>query len=192
MATFNKTAVSWGKVGVLRFAPLGSTIPDGYSGTYSSAWKTVGYTDAGHAFNSNLTVEDVDVAEEKVRIGTEITGEESSVEFAMAEATYRNLVAAFNGGVITTDVDGTSYEYQHTIPDELTGIMLAWDNARTEATSTRRRVWLDVVQTGSVSIEARKGSQKALIPVTYSLQVPSSVSYTWIDRGSGRWNPADA
>lgn len=164
----NPDAISTGP-GVLRYAELGVTEPVGLVAAWPAGWVTLGYTHQGHTFSWQLEVEGVDVEEELDMVRYVPTGRTGKVEFILAEITARNLKLALAGGIVTTgsgyvDVEppdfGTEKRYQY-----------GWESDDAQ----ERMVWRKCMQGGEISIERRKGAEKAGIPFELNLEKPAGL-----------------
>lgn len=104
MATAYKSAnlVDAG-VGLLYVAPIGTTEPTDASGTLDTAWREVGYTEAGATITTETTYEAIEVAEELEPIRYEPTARTTTLAFEMAQATAKNLGLALNKGANVSD-----------------------------------------------------------------------------------------
>lgn len=96
--------------GLLYVASIATTDPTtGASGTLTSAWEQIGYTEEGSTFRWETTNEPIEVAEELEPVRYEMSRRVGTVAFAMAEATKRNLQIALNmgltGGNLTDPVE---------------------------------------------------------------------------------------
>jgi len=151
--------------GWLSVAPFGTALPTDADTPLISAYLGIGYTEEGSAFQYVPTVSDLEVAEERNAIKTYVTKEVSKVMFKMAEATARNLLLALNGGIDATPTEPVrapaegSEQYVTIVLDTLEGA---------------RHVYIKAFQTGTVEVARRKAPAKALIPVEFTLYVPSS------------------
>lgn len=148
----------------------------------------LGYTAEGSVFNSELSTENVEVAEELEALAVATTGRVSSVEMALAEITNRNLNIAFNGGSIITP-DGANWTFEPPDLGSETRVMLGWDANATVGSNDLRMVFRQVLQTGSVGLENRKGATKSTISAKFQLEKPASGSKSFKIWGSGALNP---
>lgn len=152
--------------GRLYIAPLASDEPTDFTGDWDDAWSPIGYTDAGPEFVLDQTFQDIRVAEEIDPIFNVQTERSISVSFAMAEITARNLQIALNGGTITTP--GGSVVFEPPPAGSVTRMMLGWD----AEDQLERWLFRKVISTGSITIPRRRAPEKAVIPVTFRLELP--------------------
>jgi len=187
VADFNAAAVRFGKPGKLRIAPIGTPEPATVNDAWPAGWVPLGYTDEGSAFNYEISTDNVEVAEELDVLARVTTGRDASVEFALAEITYRNLVIAFNGGIIV----GDGLEWQFEPPDlgNETRVMLGWDASFTPASNDLRMIFRQCLQGGSLGLENRKGATKSTIAANFQLEKPASGAKLLKIMGSGVLNP---
>jgi hypothetical protein len=186
---FHAAAVRFGKPGKLRIAPLGTTEPTGVATAWGAGWVPLGYTDEGSAFNYNINTDNVEVAEELDVLARVTTGRDASVEFALAEITYRNLTIAFNGGIIVGDDTAWTFE-----PPDLGNeqrVMLGWDASPDYATNDLRIVFRQCLQGGSLGLENRKGATKSTISANFQLEKPTSGAKLLKIWGAAALNPTD-
>lgn len=154
--------------GQLRIAALGSSEPVDLATAWPAAWVPLGYTEEGSEFSYELATEPVEVAEEIDAISTVTTGRNITVAFASAEPTVENLKTALNGGTITTGVGIVTFE-----PPDLgteTRVMIGFETEDAKA----RYVWRQCFQTGTVSVQRRKGAAKATLPMEFAVEKPAA------------------
>lgn len=187
VADFNAAAVRFGKPGKLYIAPLGTTEPADHNDAWPAGWVPLGYTDEGSAFNYEISTDNVEVAEELDVLARVTTGRDASVEFALAEITYKNLSIAFNGGIIVGDGDVWSFE-----PPDLGNeqrVMIGWDAIATVASNDLRIIFRQCLQGGSIGLENRKGATKSTISANFQLEKPTSGAKLLKIMGAGVLNP---
>jgi hypothetical protein len=193
VADFHAAAVRFGKPGKLYIAPLESApgTPTAEPATVNEAWAAVwvplGYTDEGSVFNYELSVDNVEVAEELDPIARVTTGRDASVEFALAELTYRNLTIAFNGGIVVGD--GLEWEFEPPDLGNEERVMIGWDASFDPLTNDLRMIFRRCLQGGSLGIENRKGTTKSVIASTFQLEKPLDGRPLLKIMGSGVLNP---
>lgn len=158
--------------GQLRIAALGSAEPVDLATAWPAAWTVLGYTEEGSEFSYELATEPVEVAEELDALSTVTTGRNITVAFASAEPTVENLKTALNGGTIVTDVAATP-QYVTFEPPDLgteTRVMIGFETEDAKA----RYVWRQCFQTGTISVQRRKGASKATLPMEFSVEKPAA------------------
>lgn len=162
--------------GWLWVAPIGTSEPADCSTALPSAWRQVGYTETGNAFNSNITSSDIEVAEELEPIDVREIKRLTDVQFEMAEVTRANLAFALNSGA---NAANTSASFEPPALGASLYTMIVWEtNATPDATNVR---WLfrKCKQTSPIQIQHRKAPQKALIPVQFRVVKPNAAQ-PWI------------
>lgn len=154
--------------GLLYVSALGTTETGlSASAAIPSAWQAIGYTDEGNEITTDLTTEDILVAEELDPLDSPITQRVTQVAFAMAEATIGRLNLAMGGGIQSPFDSPIPWE----MPDisQITGVMLMH-----KATSGALWLFRDARPTGTVSIQSRKAPDKKLIQVQFKPVLPST------------------
>lgn len=187
MADFNAAAVRFGKPGKLRIAPLGTPEPATHNDVWPVGWVPLGYTDEGSAFNYEVSTDNVEVAEELDVLARVTTGRDASVEFALAEVTYRNLMIAFNGGIIVGD--GTAFTFEPPDLGNETRVMLGWDASFDPLTNDLRMIFRQCLQGASIGLENRKGATKSTIASNFQLEKPSTGQKLLKIMGAATLNP---
>jgi hypothetical protein len=190
VADFNSAAVRFGKPGKLYIAPLGTTEPTTVIMAWPAGWVPLGYTDEGSSFNYEISTDNVEVAEELDVLARVTTGRDASVEFALAEITYRNLTLAFNGGII--EGDGTAWSFEPPDLGSETRVMLGWDALPTVASNDLRMVFRQCLQGGSLGLENRKGAAKATISANFQLEKPATGAKLLKIMGGANLNPDES
>jgi hypothetical protein len=159
--------------GYLYIAILGTAEPADLTTPWASVspnWITLGYTAEGSEFTYKPNVDKVEVAEELDPIQYAITGRDLAVKFAMAQITANNMKRALNGGTITTGSGFVTFE-----PPDLGAEvrqMIGWESEDHQ----ERWVWRQCFQQGEISIARKKGSDKATIPVEFTLEKPAGAA----------------
>jgi hypothetical protein len=193
VADFHAAAVRFGKPGKLYIAPIESapgvptTEPSAIDDAWPTGWVPLGYTDEGSVFNYELSMDNVEVAEELDPIARVTTGRDASVEFALAELTYRNLTIAFNGGIVVGD--GLEWEFEPPDLGNEERVMVGWDASFDPLTNDLRMIFRRCLQGGSLGIENRKGTTKSVIASTFQLEKPLDGRPLLKIMGSGVLNP---
>jgi len=179
VVNFHAAAVRFGKPGLLMIAPIddGGAIPvptpepDTETEPWGPEWVPLGYTDEGSVFNYEISIDNVEVAEELDPIARVTTGRDASIEFALAEITKRNLNIAFNGGIITGG-GGASWVFEPPELGDEQRVMIGWDAFTDPARNDLRMIFRRCLQGGSIGMENRKGTQKQLIASSFQLEKP--------------------
>jgi hypothetical protein len=166
--------------GRLHYAPLGTAEPASATAVLPSAWRPVGYTEDGTEVTTNITSEDILVAEEFDPIDNVMTARSSVVNVTMAEARKSNLMLALGGDGTTAD-DGNGFAF----PDAATipGVMLIWDSdlADTPTASNRRWIFRKVKPSGNVSVVRRKAPAKNSISASLTAVKPdATLDAVWV------------
>jgi len=158
--------------GQLRIAALGSGEPVDLATPWPAAWVPLGYTEEGSEFSYELATEPIEVAEELDPLSTITTGRNITVGFASAEPTVENLKTALNGGTIIVDTAATPLFVTFEPPDLGTEIKVMIGFETEDAKS--RWVWRQCTQTGSVTVQRRKGAAKATLPMSFAVEKPAA------------------
>ena len=110
---------------------------------------------------------------------------EGSIAFALASINASNLKRSLNGGTLTTTGTAGTTMTSYTPPaaGASTRCMIGWESLD----STERLVCYQTINTGEVSIQRRKGKDHAVIPVEFSLEIPSTaIPFKYITAGTAR------
>ena len=156
--------------GILYTAPLGSAEPTDLLTAWPGAWLQLGYTHEGHSFSYELSVENIEVAEELEPVDIVPTSRSIKVAFSLAELTATNLQRALNGGTIASGAGFVTFEPPDT--NDMTRRMYGWQSDDVE----ERWVWRKCFTSGTVEIPRRKGADKAVIPFEVNLMKPAGVT----------------
>ncbi|MFC9973541.1 hypothetical protein ACFVH6_21870 [Spirillospora sp. NPDC127200] len=162
--------------GWLYWAPLGSSAPTNtvvgsrFTDTWPVAWLPIGATDEGSEWTYETDTDDVEIAESLDPVAVVATGRTIGLSFAMVNINTTNLKRAMNGGTITTTGSDATTLNEFTPPElgQEVRAMIGWESQD----STERLVGYQVFQTGEISIERRKGADKAMIPVEWRFEKP--------------------
>lgn len=191
MSAFDTTNIKAGP-GTIYAAPLGTSEPVAVTGAWPSGWVKLGYTDGGSTFQNAPQTGTIEVEEEYYPVRYVTTGADASMAWAFAEDTAANFLLALNAGVGTpgsgtglaagttgTNPDGSIWTEPPALGDEVR-IMLGWDAINTDAGAGgsdpfERLILRQCYQTGTVSENHNKGTNKKVIAVTFSLEKPSGV-----------------
>lgn len=159
--------------GRLYYAALGTTEPTDASTALPSAWKVVGYTDAGTTFSFNYTTEDINVAEEVYPVLTAQTAADGLISFEMSESTRKRLALAFGAGAAEVD-SAASFE-----PPDLglqVSVMFVWDLLDTASALNVRWLFRKCYPAGAIEIRSQKAPNVRLVPVSMKLLKPDAAA----------------
>jgi hypothetical protein len=188
---FHAAAVRFGRPGLLRVAAIGAPEPTTVTGPWDpDFWYPLGYTAEGSTFNYNISMDNVEVAEELDVFARVATGRDASVEVALAEMTKKNLILAFNGGVV--EGDGTAWSFEPPDLGNETRIMLGWDALRVTANNDLRFIFRQCIQGGSLGVENKKGAIKQTLSMNFMLEKPLSGLKVLKIFGPASLNPDDS
>ncbi len=171
--------------GYLLEAAIGSTEPVNtvgggvFTDAWDSAWRVLGATEEGHVFNAQIRAAAVEAAEYFYPLQYETEAHEASIEFMLLHISATNMKLAMNGGAITTSGTGatTKSSYEPPAPGTEIRKMIGWESRD----STERLVLRQCFQSGQVQVRRRKGAaNKAAIPLTFSLEEPTTGSKPWL------------
>ena len=180
--------------GYLLIAPLGSTIPTNtvvggvFTDAWDAAWLDLGATEDGSQFDYTLDVEPCEVAEFLDPIEFFTTGRSGTIAFNLADFTLSNYNRALNGGVAAlTATSGTGDTTLGTLEPPTPGsevrAMIGWESLD----STMRLICHQTLQGGTISSAFKRAPDKALIPCTFNLEVPSGGQpFTMYSAGADR------
>jgi hypothetical protein len=172
MATdFYAPAVRFGMPGKLFAAPLGTTEPADETAAWGVGWIPLGYTSEGSTINYEITLENVEVAEELDVFARVTTGRNATIEVALAEVTLKNLRTVFNGGIIAGD--GAAWSLEPPDLGKEQRIMLGWDAMPDVTDNDLRFVFRQCLQGGSIGMANRKGVEKQTLTANFQLEKPS-------------------
>ncbi len=158
--------------GLLLAAIIGATEPTDLTTAWAPAWVPIGYTAEGSTASYSTSYDPVEVAEELDMIDQVATGREIKVSFSSAEMTAINFKRAMNGGTITITGTGASAIATFEPPElgEELYVALGFESEDHK----ERWVWRQCKQTGNVEVGRKKGADKALIPMEFSVFKPTS------------------
>lgn len=167
--------------GMLWIAPVGTAAPSNtvagsvFTDDPDVAWIPLGATEEGSTFNYESTVEPIRVAEFFDPIRWVTTDRTGSIAFNLASFTLSNYQRALNGGIAAlTATSGSGATSLFTLepvdPGDEVRCMILWES--TDA--TLRLMLRQCIQGGQVSSAFKKAPDKAVIPCTFNLEVPTS------------------
>lgn len=167
--------------GYLLIAPLASTLPTNtvvgsvFTDSWDAAWLSLGATEDGSEFSYSSEVQPIKVAEFFDPIAYSTTDRAGSIAFNLANWTLSNYRRAMNGGVAalaaTSGSSGTALgTFEPVDPGSEVRAMIGWESLD----HTVRLVCRQTLQGGEIKTAFKKAPDKALIPCTFNLEVPSA------------------
>jgi hypothetical protein len=166
--------------GILWISALGTAepTPTAAAGKFTdalpAAWLLLGPTEEGSEFTDSVETDTITVAEFQAAIANVTTGESTSLAFALASWTLSNYRRARNGGVAaiapTGDPGAEVTSFEPPAPGTETRCMIMWESTD----STLRIMGRQCFQTGEITSSFKPGTDKALIPCTYSFEQPTT------------------
>lgn len=167
--------------GYLLIAPLSSTVPTNtvaggvFTDSWDAAWLSLGATEEGSTFAYSTTVEPIMVAEYFDPISYRTTERGGSIAFNLADWTLSNYRRAINGGVAAlAATSGTGATTLGTLeppdPGDEVRCMIGWESLD----NTVRLICHQTIQGGEISSAFTRAPDKALIPCTFQLEVPTA------------------
>ena len=177
--------------GILYWASLGTAEPthtaagSKFTDAWPVGWSALGNTDGGHTFTDAVTTGDVDVEESYYAVKILTTGRTASWKVNLAEINMSNLKKALNGGTLTTSGSGATLISSLTPPTIGSEVraQVGWQSDD----DTVRFIGYQAFQVGSIDVTFKKGTDKALIPVEFRLEQPTSGSpYKFLGAGTVR------
>lgn len=180
----NSSNISLG-AGRLYVAPLATTEPTSASAALPSAWRPVGYTEDGTTIQTEVSNEEIEVAEEYEPVLYVNNKRTSMVSVQMAEMSRRNLALALGSGANEVN-DGTAYEPPD--PGAEVGFMMVWDSDEDPTSGTNTR-WLfrQCKVSGTIETQRNKAPNKALLPIEINCEKPTGLKpFKVFPNSSGR------
>lgn len=166
--------------GFLFWAVLGSTEPThaALASTYDAdtwpvAWIPLGATEDGTKYTYETKVEPIRVAEffDPIRYAT--VERSGSISFNLTNYTLNTVKRVFNGGTLAT-VSGSgvtlSSSYVYPTPGQEVRAMIGWESLD----HTLRIIMYQTINSGTIESAFQKAPAKALLPCTFSFEVPTS------------------
>lgn len=168
--------------GVIRYAPLGTTIPTitAVASKLVATWTTwvdVGATDTGLAYAESISTSPVRVAESQYDIRNNVEAKAGVVRFAMSHIHDLSWKLAMNGGtIVTTGATTTKLsKYQPPLIGAEVRVMLAFQSLDDEEII----IWPQVLNTGSVeTIRPAQGADKWMLPTEFAVELPDPAVLT--------------
>lgn len=185
--TAPKNALALG-AGWLLGAPLGTSFPTNtvsgsvFTDSWPVGWFLWGVTREGHEFTNEIETEDITAAEYLDRLQVVTTGRSAGIAFDVMQVHLTNLKRALNGGTLSTSGSGATLLTTYTPPQPGAEVrsMIGWESTD----STERLVMPQAFQTGSLTINRRKGADNASFPLSFAAEIDNS-GFPWYAYGAG-------
>lgn len=166
--------------GFLFWAPLLTAEPThaALASTYDAdvwavAWIPLGMTEDGSKLSYETKVEPIRCAEAFDPIRYSTTERSGSISFMLANYTLNTVKRVFNGGTLAT-VSGSgvtlSSSYVLPTPGQEVRAMIGWESLD----HTMRVIMYQCINSGTIEQAFQKAPAKALLPCTFSFEVPAS------------------
>jgi hypothetical protein len=170
--------------GYLFWSPFGTAVPthtvtgSKFTDTWSAPWVWLGPTTDGSELQNSINVEYVRAAEIFDPVGSSITERTGQVSFALLDITLTKLKYVMNGGTVSV-VSGTAATTlnKFTPPQvsSITRASIGWESTD----GTMRVVLYQALNTGDVTIPFKRAPDAAVLPATFSMEVPAGSSAPW-------------
>lgn len=152
--------------GILYVAPIGTSEPGSVAAlTGASAWREVGYTDAGTTMTYQLQTQPTMVEEEIDPVHISETGRNIALATNLAQSSRRNLALAMNAGANAVNDNST---FEPPAAGAGVHVMVAW-------CSEEGAMWLfrKALNTGNVQVQRKKAPNKATFPCDFQIEKPA-------------------
>lgn len=160
----------WGAIGTAE--PTSTVAASIFTDTWTG-WTVLGYTDGGHVFTYDLTVDAAEAAEAFDPLAYATTARRVSIAFALLGMTAANLKKMLNGGTITvTGTTGTTKSV-YTPPDPGSEVrcLLGWESTSLDERIVARQCY----QGGTMTVARSKGAAaRPSFGATFNLEVPAT------------------
>lgn len=179
--------------GYLFYAPVGSAVPthtvvgSKFSDAWGAPWVWLGATTDGSELSNTINVEYVRAAEIFDPVGSSVTERTGQITFSLLDVTLAKYKIVSNGGTVAV-VSGTGATALNKFtPPQISGIarsMIGWESTD----STMRAILYQAINTGDVATPFRKAPDAAVLPATFTMEVPagSSAPYELWTAGTAR------
>jgi hypothetical protein len=167
--------------GYLFWAPLGTAVPthtvvgSKFTDSWSAPWVWLGATTDGSELTNTIGVEYVRAAEIFDPVGSSITERTGQISFSLLDVTLTKFKYVMNGGTVALVSGTTTTTLNKYTPPQVSGIvraMIGWESTD----GTLRAVLYQVINTGDVTTPFRRAPDAAVLPATFSMEVPAGSS----------------
>lgn len=175
-AVVPKNALALG-AGYLYWAPLATAEP-GWTVTGSvfvdawTGWSLLGITREGHELTYEIETDTIEAAEYLDPLMYVTTGRNGGMSFDMMQVHAQNFRRALNAGTPSTTGSGTTL--RTTVRPPAAGAELRCQLGWESQDNTERLIALQAFQTGTVTVQRRKGADNASIPVEYRFEIDAN------------------
>lgn len=165
--------------GTLYTAPEGEPMPTNSTTAVAGNWVEIGYSEDGWALARDVTVEDVNVAEEIDPLFVFKTAQNLRVVGTVAQSSLANLELAMGGGTYTADNPAVGYDsYAPPGTDEFDRYALLLRVSAPEdpaGTARARDIQIpSAVSTGAFEMQHAKAPAKTVLALEFRILIPSS------------------
>lgn len=172
--------------GYLWIAPLASAVPthvvtgSKFTDAIIAPWVWLGTTIDGTELSNSINVEYVRAAEIFDPVGSTITERNGQISFNLLDITLtkmRYMMNAPSGAVTIVSGTGATQLNKFTPPQASTIVrqMLLWE----ALTSDLRVVLYQALNTADVTMPFKRAPDAAVLPATFSMEVPAGSSNAW-------------
>ena len=175
-AVVPKNALSFG-AGYLYYSALGVSEP-GWTVTGSAfvdpwtGWSLLGVTREGHELTYEINTEPIEAAEYLDPLLYVTTGRSSGMSFDLMQVHATNFRRALNGGQLSTAGSGTTL--RTTLRPPVVGAEIRCQLGWESTDNTERIIALQAFQSGTITINRRKGADNASIPVEFRFEIDTN------------------
>jgi hypothetical protein len=178
--------------GYVFWAPAATAIPTNtvvgsvFTDTWAGPWVSLGASEDGSAFDYNLSVEAISVAEFLDPIKYVTTGRTATFAFNLANYTLSNLAKALNGAAPSVvSGSGTTLlsRLRPPTPGTETRCMIGWESLD----NTVRMIGYQLLSSGTVAMAFKKAPSFTVIPFSFNFEVPGSgIPFEFYSAGTAR------
>jgi len=176
--------------GYLFWAPLATSIPANtvvgsvFTDSWAGPWVSLGATEDGSAFEYDLNVAAISVAEFLDPIKYVTTDRSGTFSFNLASYTMTNLSKAINGAAPTV-VSGSGTTLLSRVRPPTPGseirCMLGWESLD----NTARAIFYQTINSGKLTTAYKKAPSVATLPCQFNFEVPAATGIPWEYYGAG-------
>jgi hypothetical protein len=146
---------------------VGSVFTDAWTG-----WSLLGITREGHELTYEISTDTIEAAEYLDPLMYVTTGRNGGMSFDLMQVHATNFRRALNAGTPTTTGSGTTL--RTTVRPPVAGAELRCQLGWESQAGDERLIALQCFQSGTISVQRRKGADNASIPVEYKFEADAS------------------